>query len=88
MGKKDAATWGAGPLEEGQFRSYTSGRRDVVRQAAGSANMTAASKGAEDHPRRRQVIEDSARRLPPSPTATASTLHLVPYPAEGIRPDL
>ena len=46
-------------------RSYTSSRRDVARQAAGS-------KGEEDLPRWRQVREDGARRLPPSPPATTS----------------
>ena len=45
---------------------------------AGSAHTTAANKGAEDlRPRQRRLREDGAHRLPPSPTATTSTLHLL-----------
>jgi hypothetical protein len=50
-----------------------------LRRAAGSAHTTAANKGAEDlHLRRRRLREDGARRLPPSPTVTTSTLHFLP----------
>jgi hypothetical protein len=51
-----------------------------VRQAAGSANSMAGSKGEEDLPRRRQVREDGARRLPPSPAVTTSGR----YPAGSV----
>src|SRR3954468_7090603 len=45
---------------------------------AGSAHTTAANKGAEDlRPRQRRLREDGVHRLPPSPTATTSTLHLL-----------
>ena len=45
---------------------------------AGSAHTTAANKRAENlHPRQRRLREDGAPQLPPSPTATTSTLHLL-----------
>ena len=50
-----------------------------LRRAAGSAHTTAVNKGTEDlHPCQRQLREDGVRRLPPSPMATMSTLHLLP----------
>ena len=45
---------------------------------AGSAHTMAVNKGAEDlGPRQRQLREDGAHRLSPSPTVTTSTLHLL-----------
>ena len=48
------------------------------RAGGGSAHMTTANKGAEDlRMHQHQLQEDGAHRLPPSPMATTSTLHLL-----------
>lgn len=68
-----AATWGAGPVQE-----VIPQVGEMLFRRAGSAHTTAANKGAEDlRPRQRRLREDGAHRLPPSPTATTSTLHLL-----------
>ena len=69
-----AATWGAGPVQEviPQVGEMS------FRRGARSAHTTAANKGTEDLcPRQRRLREDGAHRLPPSPTATTSMLHLL-----------
>ena len=69
-----AATWGAGPVQEviPQVGEMS------FRRAGGIYPHEAANMGAEDlRPLRRRLREDGAHRLPPSPTATTSTLDLL-----------
>ena len=80
-------TWGDGekktrmqrPGELDQYKKlYLRWARCRLGGRAGSAHTTTANKGAEDlRPRQRRLREDDAHRLPPSPTATTSTLHLL-----------
>src|SRR3954471_12120101 len=67
------------PGELDQYKKlYLRWVRCRLGRQAGSAHTTAANKGAEDlRPRQRRLQEDGAHRLPPSPTATMSTLHLL-----------
>src|SRR3989337_2993726 len=67
------------PGELDQYKKlYLRWARCRLGRRAGSAHTTAANKGAEDLClRQRRLREDGMHRLPPSPTATTSTLHLL-----------
>ena len=69
-----AATWGLDQYK----KLYLRWARCRLGGRVGSAHTTAANKGAEDlHLRQRWLWEDGAHQLPPVPTATTSTLHLL-----------
>ena len=80
-------TWGDGekktrmqrPGELDQYKKlYIRWARCRLGGQARFANTMTVNKGAEDlRPRQRRLLEDGAHRLPPSPTATTSTLHLL-----------
>ena len=80
-------TWGAGekktrmqrPGELDQYKKlYLRWARCRLGGWVESAHTTTVNKGTEDLLlRQRRLQEDSAHRLPPSPTATTSTLHLL-----------
>ena len=68
------ATLGAGPVQEVILQVGEMS----FRRAGGICPHEAANKGAKDlRPCQRQLQEDGADRLPPSPTATTSMLHLL-----------
>ena len=68
-----AATWGVGLVQE-----VIPQVGEMSLRRAGSAHTVAANKGVEDlRPCQRRLREDGAHRLPPSPTTTTSTLHLL-----------
>src|SRR4051812_12605712 len=67
------------PGELDQYKKlYLRWARCCLGGRARSSHTTAANKGAEDlRPWQHRLREDGAHRLPPSPTATTSTLHLL-----------